>query len=171
MKGRQVPTLILPTSYAAGTGTLASTETVANAVAHISIDLRTQYFQEKLVHIYAIEVVGAAVAPGPLWAWIEVSPYPRNNDDNIWPYPYPTSAATWGAIGGGGGVNPVTLLPIIAPVAPTIEVGTAVNLTGHNILLPWTIDSNWARLVVQTPVVVATAWWVMQAYFSAKTAS
>ena len=162
MRGTQVPTLILPTTWADGTGTLASTETVADAVTHISIDLHTQYFQEKLVQIYALEVVGAAVAPGPLWAWIELSPYPRAHDSNIWPYPLPTSAATWGAIGGGGGALP--------PTAPTIEVGTAVNLTGHNILLPWTIDSNWARLVVQTPAIIATAWWVMQVYFSGKTA-
>ena len=136
----QVPSIILPTAWTLGT----ETETIADAIEHTSIDISVVvYLQEKSVYISATEVVAAGV-PGPLWCWIELSPYDSD-----------TSTAYWAAIGGGGGA--------IAPFAPTIEIGTGVNGTVHSLILPWTIHSPWARLVIQTPAIVATASWAIQA--------
>lgn len=156
----QVPSLVLPTTYAAGTATLAATETVADALEHTSVEFLVRDLQEKNVHIMAMEVVGAGI-PGPLNCWVELSPYPTANN-NIWPAPLPASGNFWAAIGGGGGA--------LAPVAPYIELGTGVNLTPHGIMIPWNAHSVWARVVVQTPVVVATAWWVVQVLVSGKSA-
>lgn len=154
----QTPTLILPTNYGAGTGTLASTETVADVLEHTSIDIPVWRLQEKQAHIMATEIVAAGI-PGPLWVWVELSPYPTTNN-LLWPSPYPASAAYWGAIGGGGGA--------LVPIAPTIEAGTGVNGTVHNFFIPWNQHSAWARVVIQTPVLVATAFWVVQVLFSGK---
>lgn len=159
--GIQVPSLILPASYAAGTGTLASTETVADNLEHTSVEVIVRDLQEKTVHILATEIVVAGV-PGPLWCWVELSPYPSANNA-LWPAPLPGSPLYWAAIGGGGGALP--------PVAPFIEVGAGVNLTPHTIMLSWTIHSPWARVVVQTPAPVATAFWVVQVLISGKSAS
>jgi len=136
--------IILPTVWVLGT----ETETVADALEHISLEIDISYLQEKTIQIVATEVVVAG-APGNLWIWVELSPYLT-----------PTSAAYWAAIGGGGGA--------LAPVAPLIEVGTGVNLTIHSIIIPWAIYSPFARLVVQTPVPGAAAFWLVQAIASGK---
>lgn len=162
----QVPSLILPISYAAGTGTLASTETVADLVEHTSLEFPVNTLQEKTVHILATEVALAAVAPGNLWCWVEVSPYPSVNN-NQWAWPLPTSTSFWSALAGGGG-------GALAPVAPHIEVtglAAAAGTLVHGITLSWSVDQSWARVILQTPVAanLPNAYWVCQVLISAKT--
>lgn len=158
----QVPAIILPTVWTLGT----ETETIGDIVEHTSIEFPTEYLQEKLIHIFATEVAEApAAVPGPLWCWVELSPYPSANS-NYWPVPLPTATAYWAAIGGGGGA--------IVPTVPYIEVsglGGAPGALVHTILLPWDIHSVWARLVIQTPVspFLPAAYWEIQAMISAKT--
>jgi hypothetical protein len=156
----QVPSLVLPAGYGASppTATLASTETVADIVEHTSVEFIVRDIQEKSIQIMAMEIVFAGI-PGPLNCWVELSPYPSANN-NMWPPPLPASAAFWAAIGGGGGA--------LAPVAPYIEIGTGVNLTPHGFTLNWAVNSAWARVVIQTPVAVGTAWWMVQAIYSGK---
>jgi len=140
-------TIILPvpiTGWTLGT----ETETIDDTDEHISTDILCESLHEKIVYITAAEVVVAGV-PGPLWCWIELSPY--DND---------TSAAFWAAIGGGGGA--------IAPLTPHIEIATGVNGTIHGIILPWTVHGPYARLVIQTPASVAAAVWAVQAIFGGK---
>ena len=155
----QTPSLILPTTYAAGTGTMASTETIADILEHTSVECYTEYLQEKEVQILATEIVPVAGAPGNLWCWVELSPYPSANN-NVWPSPLPSATTYWAAIGGGGGA--------LAPVAPLVEAGLGVNAQVHGIILPWTIHSLWTRVVLQTPVAHATSFWVVQVTISGK---
>ena len=162
----QIPSIILPTVWTLGT----ETETIDDLVEHTSIEVPVEYLQEKQVHITATEVALAAVAPGNLWCWIELSPYPSANTigaDSFWPLPLPTSTAYWAAIGGGGGA--------IIPTVPYLEVSGLAGAAGtlaHTIILPWEIHSPWARLVVQTPIAASlpNAYWVLQCLFSSKTA-
>jgi hypothetical protein len=156
MHSIQVPTLVLPTSYSLGTGTLASTETIADALEHTSSELYIGDIHEKNAQIMATEVVAAGI-PGPLNCWVELSPWPSANN-TLWPAPLPTSTLFWAALGGGGGA--------LAPTAPYVEVGTGVNLTPHGLMIPFNEYSYWMRVVVQTPVVVATAYWVVQVIIS-----
>lgn len=144
----QVPSIILPQLWAVGT----ETEVINDLVEHTSIDIPIEQLQEKLIHIFATEVVVAGV-PGNLWLWVELSPVSSL-----------TSTVYWAAIGGGGGA--------LVPVVPTIEVGTGVDGTVHTLTLPWAIHSPYARLVVQTPVAAAlpAAFWVVQCLISAKSA-
>lgn len=145
-------TIILPVRTAAnpnaGWQLGTETETINDTAEHPSVDVLCESLQEKIVYITAAEVVVAGV-PGPLWCWIELSPYDSD-----------TSTAFWAAIGGGGGA--------IAPTSPHIEIATGVNGTIHGIILPWTIHSPYARLVIQTPASVATAVWAVQAIFGGK---
>ena len=138
----QVPSIVLPTIWTLGT----ETETVADVATHTSIEFSVNSIQNKTVHVFAQEVVFAGV-PGPLWAWIELSPYPTT-----------VFGGYWAAIGGGGGMLP--------PTAPVIIAGVGVNLAIHGFFLPWAIHSEYARLVIQTPVTVATAVWLIQAQIS-----
>lgn len=151
----QIPSLVLPQVWVTG----AETELINDLVTHPSVDVDVEYLQEKIIHIMATEVVVAGV-PGNLWCWVEVSPYP-----------FTTTDVYFTAIGGGGGpIDPATLLPYIAPVAPAIEVALGVNNTVHTIILPWAIHSAYARVVVQTPVAAALpgAFWAVQCLVSAK---
>ena len=141
----QVPSIILPQQWEMGT----ETETINDSAEHPSIDIPIEYLQEKTIHILATEVVVAGV-PGNLWCWVELSPVSSS-----------VSTSYWSAIGGGGGA--------LAPVAPVIEAGTGVMGTVHTFTISWTVHSAYARLVVQTPSPVATAYWVVQALVSAKT--
>ena len=147
--------LILPQYHPLGT----EHEDIADLLCHVSSEFYCADTHEKTVEILAIENV-AALVPGNLWCWIELSPV----DSTV-------SFAYWAAIGGGGGVNPATLLPYIAPMVPLIEVATGVDATPHNIILPWAIHSNYARVVVQTPVAAALpgAFWQVQVIISGKT--
>jgi len=162
---KQAAGIILPDvtaqPYILGT----ETETIDDLVEHTSVEFSTEYLQEKNVMIYAQEVALAAAAPGNLWCWIELSPYPSAND-NYWPFPNPTSTAYWAAIGGGGGA-----LPAITPHIEVSGLAGAVGTLVHTIVLPWTIHSPFARLVVQTPVAanLPNCYWVIQAMISAKT--
>lgn len=142
----QVPSIVLPQVWVTG----AETEAIADLLTHPSIDIYTEYLQEKCLYIVATEVVVAGV-PGNLWCWVELSPVPST-----------TSTAFWAAIGGGGGV--------LAPVAPVIEAAGGVNGRVHTLILPWTVHSPYARLVVQTPVAAAlpNASWVVQALVAGK---
>lgn len=149
----QIPSIILPRSYAAGTGSLASTETIADITEHTSIEFPVEFLQEKNIFITATELALAPAAiPRPLWYWVELSPYPSANN-TYWPEPYPISAAYW------------------APIAtPSIEVSLLAGAAGfitHPLMLPWSIHSPWARVVLQTPVPAAlpTAYWVVQVLF------
>lgn len=157
----QVPSIILPTLAPL----MTETEMVNNLVLHRSREFPVEYIQEKEIHIVATEVVVAGV-PGPLWCWVELSPWPTVNS-LYWPVPFPATAAYWAAIGGGGGPS-YPAVPAMAPVAPLIEVATGVNGVVHSILIPWDIHSAWARLVIQTPVAAGlpTAFWIVQAIFS-----
>lgn len=143
----QVPSIILPQVWEVGT----ETEIINDLVEHTSIDIPVEQLQEKIIHVFATEVVVAGV-PGNLWLWVELSPVPSA-----------TSTVYWAAIGGGGGA--------LVPVAPTIEVATGVDGTVHTLTLPWSIHSAYARLVVQTPVAAAlpAAFWMVQCLVSAKT--
>jgi len=152
----QAPWIILPTRVILGT----EVETINDLVEHTSIEFPVEYLQEKMVQIIATEVVVFGV-PGNLQCWIELSPIPSANN-LMWPAPLPFNPAAWGAIGGGGGIS----LPATSPV---IEVATGVTATVHTILIPWTVHSAWARLVVQTSIPNPTAVWILQAIFSAKT--
>ncbi len=161
----QAQGIILPAVWTIGT----ETETIDDLVEHTSIEFPVEYLQEKQIHITATEVALAAVVPGNLWCWIELSPYPSVNTEGTltyWPVPEPISTAYWAAIGGGGGA--------IAPTAPHIEVsglGGAPGTLTHAIILPWTQHSPWCRLMVQSPIAASlpNAYWVIQASFSAKT--
>ncbi len=147
----QVPSIILP-AVPILTGT--ELETVNDLLEHTSLEIDTggslAYLQEKVIFVVATEIVVAGV-PGPLWAWVELSPYLST-----------TSTAYWAAIGGGGGA--------LAPLAPLIDAPTGVTLTVHTFILPWTIHSPYARLVIQTPVAAtpATAFWTCQAMIAGK---
>lgn len=168
----QTSSLILPTSYAAGTGTLASTETVADLVVHTSVEFDVKTLQEKTVHILATEVAVAAVAAGNLWCWVEVSPYPSANN-NLWAWPLPASTAFWSALAGGGGGFSWATLGLLPPIAPHIEVtglGGAAGALVHAITLSWAVQQPWARVVIQTPISanLPNAYWVCQVLVSAK---
>jgi hypothetical protein len=76
------------------------------------------------------------------------------------PYPTTTTGLYWAAIGGGGG--------LVAPVLPTTITGTGTSLTIQGAILAWTVHSEYARLVVQTPAFSATAVWLVQAMISGK---
>ena len=139
----QVPSIILPRVWSLGT----ETEAVADVLNHVSIEFLTRNLQEKTIHIVASEVLPGV--PGNLWAWVELSPYLTT-----------TTGLFWAAIGGGGGALP--------PTAPVIIAGTGVLATSiHSFFLPWVVHSEYARLVVATPVLGATAW-VVQAQFVGK---
>lgn len=143
----QVPSLVLPQYWVTG----AEHEDIADLVTHISREFYIADVHEKEAQIVAIENVVAGV-PGNLWWWVELSPVPTT-----------ISGAYWAAIGGGGGA--------LAPVAPNIIVATGVNATTHPDLIPWVMHSNYARLVVQTPVAAAlpNAFWQVQVIISGKT--
>ena len=155
----QAPSLILPQVWVTG----LETELVADLVEHTSIEFPVEFLQEKTVHILAVEAVAVGV-PGNLQIWVELSPFPSANSA-YWVAPLPTATAYWAAIGGGGGIS-------LPPVAPVIEVGTGVNNTMHTIIIPWTLHSGWARVVIQTPVAAALpgAFWAVQILFSGKSA-
>lgn len=142
----QVPSIILPTVWHLGT----ETEIIADLVEHTSIDVPVKALTDKLVYVIATEIITAGV-PGPLWLWVEVSPIAST-----------TSAAFYAAIGGGGGALP--------PLAPVREAPTGVTTTVHNLLLPWGIHSEYARVVAQTPVAATplTAFWAVQVLVAAK---
>lgn len=153
----QVPSIILPTTLN-NPPTGLETETVNNLVCHNSIDIPLlRDLEYKTVEIIATEGVIVGV-PGTLWAWIELSPVSSL-----------VSTSYWGAIGGGGGAiyQATGALP---PLAPYTEAALGVNGVPHNIKIPWTVHSDFARLVVQTPVSATplTAFWVVQAIFSGR---
>lgn len=155
----QIPTIILPTVSILGT----EVEILTDVAEHTSLEFPTKYLQEKIIYIYAQEVALAAVVPTNLSCWVEVSPYPSANN-TYWPVPLPTSTAYWAAINGGGGA--------LAPTAPHIEVSGLAGAPGtlvHTFFLPWSIHSDWTRLVIQGAAVVANTSWVIQAIISAKT--
>ena len=139
----QFPSIILPIVAPLWT----ETETVTDALEHTSLEFDVTYLQEKCIQILATEA--GFGAPGPLNVWVELSPVLST-----------TSALYWAAIGGGGGV--------IVPTAPVVIVGTGVAGTVHTFMLPWTIHSNYARLVIRTPIPAAAAGWLVQAVASGK---
>lgn len=143
----QVPSIILPVLTVQDIGIII--ETIDDVAEHTSEEFIVEYLQEKQIHITATEVIAFGV-PGNLLCWVELSPVPTT-----------ISAAYWAAIGGGGGA--------LAPVAPYVEVGTGVNGRVHGIILPWSIHSIYARLIVQTPFPIATAAWTVQAIVEGKT--
>ena len=158
----QRPSLILPVSYGNDTGgTLASTETINDAVEHTSLEIFIENLSHVMVHILATEVIPVGGNPGNLHAWVELSPWPTSNTTvDLWPSPLPTSSSYWAAIGGGGGA--------VAPVSPDIIVATGVSLTVQNVLIPFTCHSMWCRVVLQTPVAHATSYWLTQVLLSGK---
>lgn len=151
----QAHSLILPQFYVTG----LEHEDINDLVCHISREFYVADIQEKKAQLIAIENI-AVGAPGNLWWWVELSPVLST-----------TSSAYWAAIGGGGGINPATLLPYIAPMAPNIIVATGVNGTPHTDMIAWTMHSEYARLVVQTPVNAGLPndFWQVQVMVSGKT--
>lgn len=147
--------IILPQVWVTG----LETENLQDLVTHPSIDVDVEYLQEKIVHIRAIEFITAGM-PGALWCWIETSPVP-----------FTTTDVYHAAIGGGGGpINPATLLPYINPVVPAIIVPTGAVGTIHTLSLPWAIHSPYARVVLWTPVaaIPLADFWMCQAMVTAK---
>jgi len=146
----QIPGLILPNIVAPNIPTGAETEAITDLVEHTSKEIETWQLQEKIIHIMAVEVVAAGV-PGNLQCWVELSPFPST-----------TSPAYWSAVGGGGGA--------VVPTAPLIIAGTGVNGAVHTETIGWVLSSQWARVVVHTPVsaALATAWWVVQVWLGGK---
>ena len=140
----QVPSIILPTIWVTG----LETQQISGTSTFVSIEFSTRNLQEKCIQIFA-EEVDTVGSPGPLWAWVELSPYPTT-----------TTGLYWTAIGGGGGA--------VAPVNPTIITGTGTSLTVQGTILAWTIHSEYARLVVQTPIPSGSAVWLVQAMISGK---
>ena len=147
MRTVQIPDIILPTSVGLIEKSLTNTEDINDLVEHTSLEVDVQALEYKTIHVLATEVVIAGM-PGPLWVWVELSPY-----DSA------TSAVFWWAIGGGGGA--------MVPTAPHIEGPTGVHLTPHPIGIPWVAHSSYCRVVVQTPVAGTplTAYWAVQAWF------
>lgn len=144
----QIPSLILPVAQPLGP---ASQEVVNNLLTHISIECpEVEQLQEKEIQILATEVVALGV-PGPLWIWVELSPYLTT-----------TTGVYWAAIGGGGGP--------VAPLAPLILAPTGVLGAMQTAILPWNIHSAVARVVVQMPVAAtpATAYWSVQVLIQGK---
>lgn len=162
----QSPGIILPDVSAFDDIVGTETETIDDLVEHTSYEFATKLLQEKQIHIVATEVsLFAASVPGNLWCWVELSPLPSANND-MWESPLLTSTDAWAAIGGGGGA--------LTPTAPYVEISGLAGAAGtliHTIILPWTIHSPWARLVVQTPIAASLplAYWVIQAVITAKT--
>ena len=148
MRQIQIPSFIMPLIPDWNQFTGLEVETVGNLVTHISIEFLCDQIKEKSITVMATEMVAAGV-PGPLWCWIELSPYPTT-----------TTGVYWAAIGGGGGA--------MAPVVPLIEAGTGVPFTVHTFMLNWNIHSEYARLIIQTPVAawLPAAFWTIQAFFS-----
>ena len=68
----QIPAIILPTEWVLGT----ETETIDDAAEHTSIEFPIKSLQDKIIHIYAMEIALAVVVPTNLSFWVEVSPYP-----------------------------------------------------------------------------------------------
>lgn len=123
--------------------------TVANSVGvFIAADVVAGVTSGAFINGGLVVVSGT---PGNLWCWVELSPYPTT-----------TTNLYWSAIGGGGG--------FMVPTAPHIEVGTGISLAIHTIILPWAIHSEWARLVIQTPVAadLPGAYWAVQAIISGR---
>lgn len=147
----QVPSLVLPYPY---TNT-SSMEIVADTVPHNSVDIPVEPLGEKTAIIWATEVVALGV-PGPLWCWVELSPFPSS-----------VTTAFFAAIGGGGGPS-YPGVPAMVPVTPTIEVATGTNDVVHTIMLRWLNHSPWARIRVGTPGMVATATWAVQVWVMGK---
>lgn len=143
----QKHTLILPTFWLTG----LEVEDIDDLLEHTSREFYIADIHEKRVSVMAIENLTAGI-PGNLWVWVELSPV-----NSV------TSAAYWAAIGGGGGA--------IVPTAPLIIVGTGVNGTTHTEFVAWTVHSQFARVVVQTPVsaAIATAIWQVQIIIEGKT--
>lgn len=146
---------------------ILTAEVVDDVAEHTSIEFPIEYMQEKIIYITAIEMpaVGMVGVPGNLLCWVEISPYPSVNTV-YYALPLIASAVLWSAIGGGGGALP--------PIAPAIEPALGVALTLHTLSLPWAIHSNYARLIIQTPVAPApgtlVAYWIVSAIYAAKTA-
>ena len=63
----QNPTIILPQVAPLGT----ETETVADALEHVSLSFPADSIQEKVVYVYAVNAAGLAA---PLEVWIEIAP-------------------------------------------------------------------------------------------------
>ena len=138
----QIPSIILPRVWASG----LELEAVTDALEHTSVEFQANNLMLASVHVTVVEVVAAGV-PGPLLAWIELSPYPTTVNGNF-----------WAAVDGGGGDLP--------PDFPLTIIGTGVNGTRHSFFLEWGLTAQYARLVVQTPVPVAGATWTVQAVVS-----
>lgn len=117
-------------------------ETVADLVTHISVEFPVALLQEKQIQIVAVESVAFAAVPGNLLIRVELSPVPST-----------VSANYWAAIAGG-----------------VIIVGTGVNLARHTDMLAWLMHSEWARIVVQTPIAAGlpNGFWGVQLIFQGK---
>ncbi len=150
----QVPSIILPEVWVIG----SEQEAVNDVLAHTSIEFDVSYLHDKTIQIWATEILPFGGVPGPLWAWVELSPVSST-----------FNPAYWAAIGGGGGIQ-VGGVPVIVPLVPVVEAAAPVHLRVHGIILPFGIHSGFARLVVWVPVAMApaAAFWSIQAVFSAK---
>lgn len=143
----QAHSLVLPQFYTLDT----DTEAIDDLVVHVSREFYIADIHEKKAHIVVVENVVAGV-PGNLWFWIELSPVPST-----------VSAAYWAAIGGGGGA--------VIPVAPMILIGTGVDGASQTAFAAWVVHSEYARVIIQTPVAAALpgAFWQVQVIISGKT--
>lgn len=150
----QVPSIILPRVSVTG----GEQEAVNDLLAHTSIEFDVSYLRDKTIQIWATEILPFGGMPGPLWAWVELSPVSST-----------FNTAYWAALGGGGGIQ-VGGVPVIVPLVPVLEPAAGVHLRVHGIILPWGLHSGFARLVVWVPIAAApaAAFWSIQSVVSAK---
>lgn len=152
MRSFQTACVLLPQIAPLGT----ETQAIADLVTHTSLEIDTTHLQEKRVSLVAIEAVVLGV-PGNLLWWVELA-VARTA----------TSPLFWSAINGGGGaLDGAAWAAPTAPLAPNVIVGTGVHLARHNDFIAWTAHSQFARVVVQTPVAAAlpAAFWAVQVLF------
>lgn len=153
------PTSIIPIVSIDNFEVVGLTSNVASDTArHFSIEFDTQQWQEKCIHVLAIQNYPTLA---PLWLWVETSPIPTTNSDT-WPTPNPVSVWYWQAIGGGGGVTGGVIIPPFAPVnivpvspyivVPVVFAPLGSAKPGYHATFLWTCHQRFARLVAQVPV-------------------
>lgn len=126
---------------------------------------KNEQYTEVTMLVKCQEVV-AAGSPGPLWLWIETSPFPTVLRDD-WPKEAFTSFFTWAVIGGGVAVAPGA---DNIPLDPTIVVPSGVTANYQNIELSFNTHHTWARLAAWDPTAATpvTDYWFLQGFLTAK---
>jgi len=148
----QIPSLILPFPSV----NLTSWQLIADLLVYNSLDIPIENLDEKTAFIWASEISPAG-APGPLWAWPELSPFPTSVSGNF-----------WAAIGGGAGPSYPAVAALV-PVAPLVITGTGVNGVVQTPMLRFLNHAPYARIRMQMPILgAAGSGWAVQVWFAGK---